>query len=100
MRRAAIAAIILGTVCRPAFAASPDAWAAHDAEVAKSCAAASGLSGTKTLPPVEFEGHSVTRVTGKIASGRMKGTRETMLCLFDKATRKAVTTAAPPDAGW
>ncbi len=84
----------------PAMAASPDAWAADEAEVARTCAAASGLAKAKTLPAVEFEMHTVTRVAGQIASGRMKGTRETILCLFDKKTRKATATPIPPDAGW
>ena len=97
--RAALA-VVVALASFPAAAASPDAWAAHDAEVAKSCAEASGLVRTKTLPPVEFEAHSVTRVTGRIASGGMKGTRETMLCLFDKKTRKAAVSAAPAAAGW
>ncbi|MFC3693624.1 hypothetical protein [Chenggangzhangella methanolivorans] len=84
----------------PAVAASPDAWAAHEAEVAKTCAKASGLAKARTLKSVDFELHSVTRVAGQIASGRMKGTRETMLCLFVKKTRKATVSPVPPDAGW
>ena len=94
----AVLAILLCLASLPATAASPDAWAEHDAEVAKSCVEASGLVGAKTLPPVDFEGHSVTRVAGRIASGAMKGTRETMLCLFDKTTRKASVSAAPADS--
>ena len=96
----AVLAITFCLAAFPAYAASPDAWAAHEAEVAKTCAAASGLAKAKTLPAVEFEMHTVTRVSGQIASGRMKGTRETMLCLFDKKTRKASATPVPPDAGW
>lgn len=96
----AVLAVALSLSTFPASAASPDAWAAHEAEVAKTCAKASGLAKARTLPAVDFELHSVTRVSGQIASGRMKGTRETMLCLFDKKTRKATATPVPPDAGW
>lgn len=100
MRALLAAACVLALAASPVAAASPDAWAAHEAEVAKTCAAASGLAKAKTLAAVEFEMHSVTRVAGQIASGRMKGTRETMLCLFDKKTRKATAVPVPPDAGW
>lgn len=96
----AVLTVALGLAAFPAAAASPGAWAAHESEVAKSCAKVSGLAEASTLPVVDFELHSVTRVTGRIASGRMKGARETMLCLFDKKTRKATASPVPPDAGW
>lgn len=96
----AVVACMLCVVSLPASAASSDAWAAHAAEVVMACTAASGLDKVRTLPAAEFEAHSATKVTGYVASGRMKGTRETMLCLFDKKTRKASAVAVPPDAGW
>ncbi len=82
-------------------AASPDAWARHEAEVAKTCAAASELAKTKTWrQPAEFELHAVTLVRGEIASGAMKGRPVRMLCLFDKHTRKATVSEVPQGADW
>lgn len=100
MRALLSAALIVAAAAWPARAASPDAWAAHEAEVARSCAKASGLAKAKTIAPADFEAYSVTRVKGEIASGRIKGAHVTMLCLFDKKTRKAATSEVPSYAGW
>lgn len=97
----ALAAVALGALVAGAGvaqAASPDAWKAHAAEVAKACAAASGLAKVKPRgPAAEFEAHSVLLLDGRIASGAMKGTPERMACLFDKETRKASVSSVE---GW
>lgn len=93
---AALGALIAGSGM--AQAASPDSWREHAAEVAKACAAASGLAKVKPRgPAAEFEAHSALLLDGRVASGAMKGTPERMACLFDKQTRKASVT---PVQGW
>ncbi|MFD1331632.1 hypothetical protein ACFQ4O_06415 [Methylopila musalis] len=98
----ALGALVLATLVAfgagAAQAASPDAWKAHAAEVAKACAGASRLAkATPRGTAAEFEAHSALVLDGRVASGRRKGTPERVACLFDKRARKAATT---PVEGW
>lgn len=91
-----------------AEAASPDAWAAFRRDVEASCrAAGSGLieSPTVTVDPFGSESYGLAVLTGKAVDD---GSDHSLVCIFDKATRKAeiggalalqrAAAAAPGDA--
>lgn len=99
--RGAFAIVALVLSAGAAIAASPDAWARHEAEVVKACVKAAGLAKPKaTVRPAEFEAHSVALVSGQVATGHMKGHPERMVCLFDKRARTASVASVPEKAGW
>ena len=73
-----------------AAASAPSEWNRHYADVKEKCIAASGLLDAKALDFAGFAdevGYDVVRIEGRYKSG---GTVH-MTCLFNRATRKAVT---------
>lgn len=83
----------------PALAASPEAWAAHKAEVLAQCSAASGLKNGKLVGAlVEYDdsvGYTAALIAGTYPQPHMKHQRGRSLCLFDKRSRTAH--ASPAD---
>ena len=77
----------------PALAASPEAWAAHKAEVVSKCSAASGLKGgTLVGALVEYDdsvGFTAALIAGTYPQQHMKHQPGRSLCLFDKRARTA-----------
>lgn len=77
-----------------ALASSPAAWAQHDKETQRACAAASDLKDPVVHPTaVLFDdtvGYDARLVTGTWKPAHMKGAKALMLCLFDRKTRRAV----------
>lgn len=92
----AVAVIHLAT---PSLAASPEAWAAHKAEVVSKCSAASGLKdGTLVGALVEYDdsvGVTAALIAGTYPQQHMKHQPGRSLCLFDKRSRMAH--ASPAD---
>ena len=92
----AVAVIHLAT---PALAASPEAWAAHKAEVVSKCSAASGLKdGALVGALVEYDdsvGFTAALIAGTYPQQHMKHQPGRSLCLFDKRARTAH--ASPAD---
>ncbi|RZJ16362.1 MAG: hypothetical protein EOO54_17130 [Haliea sp.] len=85
-------------IATASVASSPDAWSAHDKEVAAACASASGLkNATASGVPMVFDdsiGKTALVVTGRYPQAHMKNARGRVLCLFDRKTRQAVVTEA------
>ena len=99
MRRVAIALPALLSLATPSFASSPAAWGAYDMAVRNTCAKASGLSGAAASAPVRFDdrsGQDVVLVTGRYAQHGLKGKPATMLCLYDRRTKRAAVEDAAP----
>ncbi|MDO9404367.1 MAG: hypothetical protein Q7T87_10065 [Polaromonas sp.] len=95
----AFTALAAGLVLSTAsFASSPDAWAAHDKEVAATCATASGLKNAAAAGvPMVFDdsiGKTALVIAGHYPQPHMKNARGRVLCLFDHKTRQAVVTEA------
>lgn len=99
MRSVPIALPVLLSLAAPAFASSPAAWAAHDLAVRNACAKESGLAGAAASMPVRFDdrvGQDVVLVTGRYTQRGLKGRAATMLCLYDRRTKRvAIEDAAP-----
>ena len=81
-----------------ALASSPAAWAAHDKEVAASCAKSSGLKNARALGrPMAYDdsiGMTALVIAGKYPQPHMKKRSGRVLCLFDRKKREAVVTEA------
>ncbi|HLZ78445.1 MAG TPA: hypothetical protein VKQ09_03825 [Sphingomonas sp.] len=100
MRSVAIALPVLLSLATPALASSPAAWAAHNVAVRNACAKASGLSGAAASAPVRFDdrsGQDVVLVTGRYTQRGLKGRPATMLCLYDRRSKRAAVEDA---AAW
>jgi hypothetical protein len=90
MRGVAILCAALTMLTVRAAASAPAAWNQHYAEVKKKCIAASGLLDAKALDFAGFPdnvGYDAVRIEGRYKSGAVGR----MICLFNRATRKAVT---------
>jgi len=91
-RFALIAAIAL---VLPAAASSPDAWAEHETEVTAACLTASGLIDAKPHTKIttfsDEVGYDVLIVEGTTMGGEGKQGHQMAICLFNRATRTAVT---------
>lgn len=86
---AAFAALLIG--CAPA--SSPEAWSDYEKEVAAACFAATGFKDAEAHTKLIVFGDDIGRdaliVEGIYPQAHMNGAKGKMLCLFDKATRKA-----------
>ncbi len=92
MRRVSIVLPALLSLAAPSFASSPTAWATHDLAVRDACAKASGLDGAAASAPVRFDdrsGQDVVLVSGRYTQRGLKGKPATMLCLYDRRTKRA-----------
>jgi heat shock protein HslJ len=81
----------LATVA-PAWAATPAAYAALDRRTERACTVASGLRNASVSPPIRFSdrvGMDARTVTGSYAEPHMNGQSGTMLCLYNRTTRRA-----------
>jgi hypothetical protein len=89
-------ALVIASLALPAAADSPESWAAFQAEVAAACSALVTETGTVSVEVNPFGsesfGAAIVTVTAEWGSDRM-------ICIFDKASRKAELTAAFPPEG-
>jgi heat shock protein HslJ len=90
-------------VAAPAWASSPAADAAAERASARACVQASGLKGASVGPVMRFSDAflmDARTVTGTWPQPHMKGRQATMLCLYNRRTRRAetqeLTTAEAP----
>ncbi len=92
---AAPIAILLAT---PALAASSAAWEKSMAQATRACLKASNLRNAAVAgAPILFSdnaGKTALLVTGRWRPAHMNNARATMLCLYDRQTRKAETQEA------
>ncbi len=92
MRRVAIVLPLLWLPLAAASASSTAAWKAGDTAARNACVKASGLTGAATSAPVHFSDRTaqdVVLVTGRYPQPRLKGKEGTMLCLYDRRTKRA-----------
>ncbi len=77
---------------------TPDAWAAHEKDVASACVAASNLRNAKPGGKlIEFDdrvGFTAVIIVGNYPQPHMKDEPGRVLCLFDKRTRAAFVSDA------
>lgn len=92
-----ILAVLLSAA--PATASSDAAWKQGMAQATRACLQVPGLRGAAIAgQPVLFSddaGKTALLVTGRWRAVHMKNARATMLCLYDRRTRKAETQEAP-----
>jgi hypothetical protein len=92
-RLAIVSSAIAACLAGSAVASSPDAWAEYEQEVTTACFAASGFKEPKAHTDLILFGDDVGRdaviVEGIYPQPHMSGAKGMMLCLFDKAARKA-----------
>jgi heat shock protein HslJ len=93
MTRALILSILAAAVsAAPAFASTPGSYAVLDRQTTAACAKASGLPDASVGPVVRFSDRfamDARTVTGTYPQPHMKGAKGTMLCLYDRRTRRA-----------
>lgn len=93
-------AMLLAAVAFPANASAPAAYAAAARTAAAACRTASNLRDPVVHPGVSFSDASaidVMLVTGTWRPAHMRGAAATMLCQYDRRTKRAETVEA---AGW
>lgn len=93
MTRALILSILAAAAsAAPAFASTSGSYAALDRQTTAACARASGLRDATVGPVVRFSDRlamDARTVTGTYPQTHMKGAKGTMLCLYDRRTRRA-----------
>lgn len=92
--------LLLALLPAAAEASSPAAWSAYEKAARAACARASGLAAPVTSSIVTFSdasAKSAILVEGHWPQAHMKGRRGTMLCLYDRRTKRAEAMEA---AGW
>ncbi len=101
MRRIASALSLLVTatlaVTPPVSASSPIAWSEAVSAARNACVKASGLNDAAASAPVHFSdriAQDVILVTGHFPQKAVKGKPGTMLCLYDRRTKRAETQEA------
>ncbi len=100
MRPIILPILAAAVLAMPAMASSPDAWAASDAKGAAACLKASGLRAARVAGRTGFDdrsGQDALLVTGRWPQAHMAGRTGTMLCLYTRATGRALVAEAP---GW
>lgn len=96
-------ALLALCVAAGASASTPSAWRANDRAAAAACIQASGFPrATVTLPPNrprfgDDVGYDALLVTGVHPQPHMRGQRGTVLCLWQRAARRAHVVEA---RGW
>ncbi len=95
-RLAAIACA--AALAMPVFASTPEAWAAHDKEVAEACIKVSALKGAQPAGlPMPYDDRvrmTALLLTGRYPQPQMKNRVGRELCLYDRETRDAAVTEA------
>ena len=107
MTRTLVLFALLATVfAAPSQAATPGAYAALDRQTSAACRAASGLRSASVGPVVRFSDRfliDARTVTGNYPQNHMKGATGTMLCLYNRRTKRAevqeMASAVQPVAG-
>ena len=98
MRFAVLPLLLLAT---PIGASTPAAQSANARAATVACLKASGLVDARLASePVGFDdraGYDALLVTGRWPQPHMQGKQGTMLCLWHRATKRAVVSEAP---GW
>lgn len=88
-------------IAAPAMASSPAAWAKGDAEARRACLRTSDLAAAEAIAgPILFSdtaGKTAFLVRGRWRPAHMRGAKATMLCLYDRASRRAEVAEA---TGW
>ena len=85
-----VAIVFVSTLSPHASASSPDAWATLDADSAKACIAASGLTKASVSASSHFSdaaGYDVRVVSGIYPQKHMKGASGKMLCLYGRKSK-------------
>ncbi len=85
-----VAIVFVTTVSLQASASSPDAWAKLDADSAKACITASGLTKAKVSASTHFSdtsGYDIRVVSGIYPQKHMKGASGKMLCLYGRKSK-------------
>jgi len=83
--------LLVSGIASLAQASSPDAWAKLDADSAKACIAASGLTKAKVSASTHFSdaaGYDVRVVSGIYPQKHMKGAAGKMLCLYGRKSKR------------
>ncbi len=78
----------------PAYAATPAAFASLDRRTQRACIQASGLRDASVGSVIRFSdraGIDARTVTGTYPQARMNGATSAMLCVYNRATRRAET---------
>lgn len=91
-RTLVLSALLASVFAAPLQAATPGAYAALDRKTSAACSAASGLRGTRVGPVVRFSDNflmDARTVTGTYPQSHMKGAVGTMLCLYNRRTKRA-----------
>ena len=100
-----LSGFLAATLVTAANAATTRSYAALDRQTSAACIAASGLRAATVGPVVRFSDRflmDVRTVTGTYPQPHMKGAKGTMLCLYNRRTKRAETqemTPAPVAAG-
>ena len=82
--------LLISGVAPVAQASSPEAWAKLDADSAKACIAASGLTKASVSASTHFSdaaGYDVRVVSGIYPQKHMKGASGKMLCLYGRKSK-------------
>ena len=85
-------ALLASVIAAPLLAATPGAYAALDRQTSAACRAASGLHSASVGPVVRFSDRflmDARTVTGTYPQSHMKGAAGTMLCLYNRRTKRA-----------
>ena len=93
-------ALLLVALPMAAHPSTPEAWAASAKAARAACAAAADLARPRVSAPLYFSdqvGRDAMLVRGTYKQRFMKGARGTMLCLYDRRTRRAEAIEAK---GW
>ena len=93
-------AMLLAAVASPANASTPAAYAAAARSATAACRTASNLRNPIAHPAVSFSDASaidVMLITGTWRPAHMRGAATTMLCQYDRRTKRAETVEAK---GW
>ncbi len=94
--------MIFGAIllCSPAEASSPAAWKQLRKQAERGCIAAAGFRRPRVSSPILFDdsvGSVALLVTGIYPQARLKGAHGTVLCLFNRRTKKVAVEEAK---GW
>ena len=99
-------ALLASVLAAPLQASTPGAWAALDRQTSTACSAASGLRSATVGPVVRFSDRFLMDariVTGTYPQSHMKGATGTILCLYNRRTKRAevqeMASAEQPVAG-
>jgi heat shock protein HslJ len=91
---ATLAGALAATSAVAAWASTPAAWDALDRRSTAACLQAAGLLNARVGPPTRFSdriGVEVRTVTGTWPQPHMRGASASLVCVYDRRTRRAET---------